>query len=375
MPTIYSPFIYWGQTESSVSLRVDLKSVKHPNLDLQSDKISFYAYGYGARGFNDYSFSFDFFADVVPQKSHYRIIDRHVEFFITKKEAKLWPRLCQSTIKPHWLKVDFDKLETNDTEEEDMEDDLRKSQNYFRNLPDKDFGRRRKSQLNPEEFRKVYLFLFNMFSFVGFIYVLVVLIIRYAKEGPESMAGSYKALGRVMKFLHLMQILEVLHPLLGYTRGEFKIPSLQIGFRLFMIFIMIDSEPRLQTKPVVFYLFLIYSMMEVIKYPYYMLRVFRVDIAFLTWLRYTIWIPLYPLTFICEGVILLRNIPYFDETGRYSIFLPNQLNFSFHLPTFIRLYLLTGFFPFMWLAMNRLYYQRVRMIGPKKWKKEFAKAD
>lgn len=96
----------------------------------------------------------------------------------------MWPRLCSTTIKPHWLKIDFDKLKTEDTDDELMEDDLRKSQNYFRNLPDKDFGRRRKSQLNPEEFRKVYLFLFNMFQFVGFIYVLVVLTIRYAKEGP-----------------------------------------------------------------------------------------------------------------------------------------------------------------------------------------------
>ena len=43
-------------------------------------------------------------------------------------------------------------------------------------------------------------------------------------------------------------------------------------------------------------------------------------------LRYTLWIPLYPLGFICEGVIALRNIPYFEETDRFlsphiSIFL------------------------------------------------------
>ena len=32
--------------------------------------------------------------------------------------------------------------------------------------------------------------------------------------------------------------------------------------------------------------------------------------------RYTLWIPLFPLGFICEGVIALRNIPYFEETEK-----------------------------------------------------------
>ena len=31
------------------------------------------------------------------------------------------------------------------------------------------------------------------------------------------------------------------------------------------------------------------------------------------------WIPLYPLGFICEGVIALRDIPYFEETEKSAI--------------------------------------------------------
>lgn len=57
--------------------------------------------------------------------------------------------------------------------------------------------------------------------------------------------------------------------------------------------------------------------------------------------RYTIWIPLYPAGFICEGVIFLRNIPYFEETKRFSIELPNSYNFSFHFPTLLRIYLVS----------------------------------
>ena len=46
-------------------------------------------------------------------------------------------------------------------------------------------------------------------------------------------------------------------------------------------------------------------------------------------LRYTLWIPLYPTGFICEGVIALRNIPYFEETDRSFLQLIQMPSFYF----------------------------------------------
>ena len=79
------------------------------------------------------------------------------------------------------------------------------------------------------------------------------------------MQGSYNAVGRVIKFLHFLQILEIVHPILGYTKGSPFMPALQLSGRLFFIFAMIDAEPRMQTKPAVFYLFLVYSLVEVFR--------------------------------------------------------------------------------------------------------------
>lgn len=71
-------------------------------------------------------------------------------------------------------------------------------------------------------------------------------------------------------------------------------------------------------------------------------------VGLLTWLRYTIWMPLYPAGVICEGTIILRNIPYFEETQRFSIEMPNEWNFAFSIPTFLKFYLFlllgAGFF-------------------------------
>jgi hypothetical protein len=38
-----------------------------------------------------------------------------------------------------------------------------------------------------------------------------------------------------------------------------------------------------QDKPVVFYLFVIYSLIEVFRYPYYMLRIYDLNVGLLTW--------------------------------------------------------------------------------------------
>nr|CAD7428231.1 unnamed protein product [Timema monikensis] len=120
----------------------------------------------------------------------------------------------------------------------------------------------------------------------------------------DSIEGTYEAVGGPMKFCQLMQFLEVMHPMFGYTKGGFVVPLLQVLGRSIILFCMIDAEPRMHTKPVIFYLFLIWSIVE-----------------------------------------FVRNIPYFEETQRFTVSLPNSWNFAFHCPTAMRIYLLILFFP------------------------------
>jgi hypothetical protein len=42
----------------------------------------------------------------------------------------------------------------------------------------------------------------------------------------------------------------------------------------------------------------------------YICQLFKKNPAFLVWLRYMMWIPLYPLGFLCEGVVILRFLWY-----------------------------------------------------------------
>lgn len=44
----------------------------------------------------------------------------------------------------------------------------------------------------------------------------------------DSMEGTYEAVGGAMKFCQLMQFLEVMHPLFGYTKGGVITPLIQV---------------------------------------------------------------------------------------------------------------------------------------------------
>jgi very-long-chain (3R)-3-hydroxyacyl-CoA dehydratase len=247
---------------------------------------------------------------------------------------------------------------------DDEEDET--SRNIMKDYPDM-FDRLQKEELGfrRENFKKVYLILYNLFQFVGFSYILIVMGIRYYRDDVSSMSGTYEAVGSAFKFIQLMQYLEVMHPMFGYTKGSPLVPFLQVTGRNFILLAMLDYEPRMTTKPVVFYLFISWALIEIVRYPYYLTQLFKFEIGLLTWLRYSLWIPLYPLGVLCEGIIVLRNIPYFEETNRLSMPMPNKYNWTFHMPTFLYLHLTFILLPGIIYIMSHMQNARAKKLGRK----------
>ncbi|XP_076675493.1 3-hydroxyacyl-CoA dehydratase 2 [Andrena cerasifolii] len=366
MADILTPFVYWAQTESQITLKVDLTDVKGLSVDMEERKLRVAAHGQGARGLNNYGFNLDLHSSINTEQSNYKVIDRQVEFILKKKCVAWWPRLISQPQKPSWLKIDFDKWTSEDLE--DNEDEKRDICSDYPGMYDKlhkeEFGYKK------EDFKKVYLIIYNLCQFVGFIYILIVMGIMYSRDGPASMKETYIAVGNPMKFIQLLQFLEVMHSLFGYTRSSTLVSLLQVGGRAFILFGMIEAEPRMQTKPVIFYLFLVWSIVEIVRYPYYLTQLLKVEVSILTWLRYTIWMPLYPLGFLCEGIIILRNIPYFEETQKFTYSLPNSWNFAFHFPSFLKIYLLIFCLPLIYMLMTRMNQIRYKKLGKSKLRKK-----
>ncbi|XP_013140492.1 PREDICTED: very-long-chain (3R)-3-hydroxyacyl-CoA dehydratase [Papilio polytes] len=359
-----SPFVYWAQTDKLITLKIDLKNVVKPDVDIVDNKIKFFGKGIGAHGETQYGFNLDLFSSLKSdddQTTTIKLFDNRVELILKKEKDAWWPRLTAQPQKPAWLKINFDLWKSEDGIDSDDEarDVMKDYPGMYDQLHKEEMGYRK------EDFKKVYLIVYNLFQFIGFTYVLAVMGVRYAKLEYDSVADTYEHVGSAMKFLQLMQYLEVMHPMFGYTKGGVLVPFLQISGRAFVLFVMIEAEPRMQTKPVVFYLFLIWGLIEVVRYPFYITQIYKKEIYLLTWLRYTLWIPLYPLGILCESIVILRNIPYFEETQKFSVSMPNEWNFAFHLPSLMRVYLLVLTFPGMFFVMSHMHKLRTVKLKPK----------
>lgn len=116
-----------------------------------------------------------------------------------------------------------------------------------------------------EKAKTVYLIFYNLFQFIGYLYILMVIGIRYYNAGTASIPLTYAAVGNAMKLCQLLQYLESMHPLFNYTKGSVLMPFLQVTGRNFVLFIMIENEEHMQTKPVIFYLFIVWSIIEIVR--------------------------------------------------------------------------------------------------------------
>ncbi|XP_013115360.2 very-long-chain (3R)-3-hydroxyacyl-CoA dehydratase [Stomoxys calcitrans] len=357
-----SPFVYWAQTARHINLKVDLKDAQWTDLKFTPTNLEFKSKGVGARGLNEYEFDIKFYGLIDDEQCSYKVFDNKIECLIVKSESGWWTRLIATPQKPHWLKIDFDRWQT----EDDLEDEERPrnvQEDYSR-----EYHRLQKEEMGyiKESSKNVYMVIYNLAQFVGFLYVLSVLSVLYYRDGATMIPQTYALVGNAMKFLQLLQYLEVLHPIFGYTKGSPVVPFMQVSGRNFVLFFMIEFEERMQTKPVIFYVFVIWSLVEVIRYPYYISQILKMESGFLTWLRYTVWIPLYPLGILCEGIIILRNIPYFEETKRFSIEMPNKWNISFDMPTFLKIYLILLILPGSFFLMSHMAGTRAKKLNSRR---------
>lgn len=205
--------------------------------------------------------------------------------------------------------------------------------------------------------------MYNLYQFVAYFYIFFVLSIELNRDGlVEAAKQTYKTVGAPMKCSQILQYLECLHAIVGYTKGSALFPFLQVSGRNLVLFAVINSEPRIQDKPIILCLFLVWSAVELIRYPYYIITLVKKEISWLTWLRYTVWVVLYPMGFMCEGLVLLISLSYFEETKRYTVTLPNKWNFTFDMVTFLRIYMTFVLLPGLYIVMKHMQKLRVKKL-------------
>lgn len=99
----------------------------------------------------------------------------------------------------------------------------------------------------------------------GFLYVTLVLSILFLKDGEKLFSTAYENVGTMMVILQVLQMLEIVHAILGLTKGSIFTTVLQIFGRSLVLFALVVPEPRIQNNIVTFYLFLVWSSVEIVR--------------------------------------------------------------------------------------------------------------
>uniref|UniRef100_A0A665V1Q7 Very-long-chain (3R)-3-hydroxyacyl-CoA dehydratase n=1 Tax=Echeneis naucrates TaxID=173247 RepID=A0A665V1Q7_ECHNA len=355
---ILTPHVYWAQRHGEIYLRVDLSDATNLDISLQeNNKLQFRAQGHGAKGDNEYVFSLEFLQPVRPEIDH-KSTQRQVDIKIKKQDEGWWDRLTLQEKKPLFLAPDFDRwLDESDAEMDSASAKQAKTTSRVIFLVSSAYL----------GLKKGYLFMYNLVQFLGFSWIFVNMTVRLFILGQDSFYDTFHTTADMMYFCQMMAMLEVINPLLGLVKTGFFPAMIQVAGRNVILFVIFGSLEEMQNKPVVFFVFYLWSTIEIFRYPFYMLACIDTEWKLLTWLRYSLWIPLYPLGVIAEAVVVIQSLPIFDQTRLFSLPLPAVLGHSLSFSYTLQLYLVLMFLG-LFINFRHLYKQRSRRYRSRKKK-------
>uniref|UniRef100_UPI003AAA3F60 very-long-chain (3R)-3-hydroxyacyl-CoA dehydratase isoform X3 n=1 Tax=Centroberyx gerrardi TaxID=166262 RepID=UPI003AAA3F60 len=353
-----TPLVYWAQRHEDIYLRVELIDAQNIDVSVHENVLHFRAQGRGAKGENEYAFNLEFHLPVKPQVSH-KSTQRQVNITVRKEQRGWWDRLTLQERKPVFLAPDFDRwLDESDAEMEIREKEERKNR-----------LKASRSQEDPGfiSLKSVFLFTYNLVQFLGFSWIFANMTVRLFIFGQDSLYDTFHTISDVMFFCQILAAVEVLNAAFGVVRTGVVPTLIQVVGRNFILFIIFGSLEEMHNKPVVFFVFYLWSAIEIFRYPFYMLGCFDTEWKTLTWLRYTIWIPLYPLGVLAEAVAVIQSIAIFDKTKLFSIPLPKAIGTSISFSHVLYIYLVLMFLG-LCINFRHLYKQRKRRFRTKKRK-------
>ncbi len=107
------PTVLWAQRVEHIWLTVDISNAQDVTVNMTQDSLHFSCTGDG----KDYNFEIAFFAPIVESESKY-LQHRLIDIVLKKAEAADWPRLTKGSQKLNWLKIDWNKWQDSDAEDE-----------------------------------------------------------------------------------------------------------------------------------------------------------------------------------------------------------------------------------------------------------------
>lgn len=205
--------------------------------------------------------------------------------------------------------------------------------------------------------KKIYLFSYNAAQLYLWGHVLFRIAIAFAFSVPEygkqsplplfDASISYAQRGQILAWL------EVLHAAVGLAGGGVGAPFIQCLGRYVMLIHVVVPIRFMHSAWVTVVMIFAWAVADVVRYTFYLRALVAHQWPMLLWLRYSLFLALYPVGIISEWLVYWFTLDYVDETGLYAVRLPNSWNFAFDFGVWNRVVLVIYFYfgPFMFLHM------------------------
>eukprot|EP00002_Diphylleia_rotans_P019849 TRINITY_DN3838_c0_g1_i1.p1 TRINITY_DN3838_c0_g1~~TRINITY_DN3838_c0_g1_i1.p1 ORF type:complete len:236 (-),score=43.62 TRINITY_DN3838_c0_g1_i1:156-863(-) len=204
----------------------------------------------------------------------------------------------------------------------------------------------------------LYLLAYNFTLASGWLYVLIQTAQHYANNGTYTTV--YPKVEFQLKIWQTAALLEIFHSLFRFVKSPIQTTLMQVASRIYLLWAIVYNFPEAQQSVSFTSMVVCWSVTEVIRYLYYGLNLLDAVPYFLTYLRYTLFIVLYPAGVSSELACIWFARPAMLAAGHWALALPNKFNieFSHHFLTYI-VYLtyVPGFpqlYTYMWGQRRKL---------------------
>lgn len=213
---------------------------------------------------------------------------------------------------------------------------------------------------------KFYLYLYNTVLAYGWTYLLFLVVRHYLLGRPFT--ELYSVVEIPLKLFQTFAIMEIVHSIVGLVPSPIFTTVMQVWSRLFVVWFIIDLENRgvHYTESQSFFIatvLIAWSITEIVRYNFYAFNLYGICPYILTWLRYTLFLVLYPMGVGSELALIYFRLGYYRENRPFSLELPNKLNWSFDSYIFVWLMIL-GYVPGFPQLFGYMLRQRKKVLNP-----------
>ncbi|CAG9533308.1 unnamed protein product [Cercopithifilaria johnstoni] len=205
-----------------------------------------------------------------------------------------------------------------------------------------------------------YLFLCNALQSCGWSIILWNTLRGLLQN--ESYQQLYQSCELELQIFQTAAVLEIVHAAARFVRSPVGTTAMQVFSRVSLLWLILYKVVSAQASIGVLFLLIAWSMTEVVRYSYYGLALINAVSNFHTWLRYSLFIVLYPLGVTGELLVILAALPEVSAKKHLSVEMPNIANIGFSFWWYLVVYMILYIpgFPQMYMYMLK---QRKKVLS------------